>query len=80
MRWRGLPNATVTPIRDPANGFVGRYLNSSATISWSALQPSTNLAFMSDARETSTTVSGVIGRERNGLFFSQSGRDGGGDG
>jgi hypothetical protein len=60
----------LTQIRDATNQFVGRFADSSATISWSASQRSTGFEFTSDAASTSTTVSGVIGHERNGKFFS----------
>ena len=68
VRWRG--KAAPMPIRDTTNHFVGQYIDSNATIVWSAEQRSTHFAFTSDGAETTTTVSGVIGRERNGVFFS----------
>jgi hypothetical protein len=78
VRWRG--KASPVRISDATNRFRGRYIDSTATVAWSARQPSTNFAFVSDPASTSTTVSGVIGRERNGLFFDhQSGGDDVGD-
>jgi len=70
VRWRRQPGATLVPIRDATNGFVGQFIDSLATIAWSAQQPSTHFAFTSAPASSSTTVSGVIGRERNGRFFS----------
>jgi hypothetical protein len=68
VRWRG--KAAPAHLRDAAQGFVGLFIDSTATIAWSASQPSTNFAFTSAPAASSTTVSGVIGRERNGRFFS----------
>jgi hypothetical protein len=78
VRCRG--KASPVRISDATNRFRGRYIDSTATVAWSAREPSTNFAFVSDPASTSTTVSGVIGRERNGLFFDhQPGGDDGGD-
>jgi len=68
VHWRG--KAAPTRIRDTTNNFVGQFIDSLATIAWSARQQSTNFAFTSAAASTSKTISGVIGRERNGSFFS----------
>jgi hypothetical protein len=70
IRWSG--KAAPVAIRDATNRFVGSYIDSLATIAWSASQPSTNFAYQSDPAATSTTVSGVIGQERNGVFFNLS--------
>jgi len=68
VRWRG--KAAPVHIRDATNHFVGDFIDSLATIAWSARQPSTHFAFTSAPANTSKTISGVIGRERNGSFFS----------
>lgn len=68
VRWRG--KAAPVQIRDTTNHFIGQFIDSTATIVWSAVQKSTHFTFTSDKAETTTTVSGVIGRERNGIFFS----------
>jgi hypothetical protein len=68
VRWRG--KATPVHIRNTTNHFVGDFIDSLATIAWSAWQPSTHFAFISGPAAKTTTVSGVIGRERNGSFFS----------
>jgi hypothetical protein len=67
VRWRG--KAAPTQIRDTTNHFVGQYIDSTATIVWSAEQRSTHFAFTSGEANTTTPISGVIGRERNGAFF-----------
>jgi len=58
-----------TAINDSTNGFRGVYRNSSATLAWSAHEPVAHFRFDSAAASTSTTVSGVIGREFNGKFY-----------
>jgi len=63
-----LPNSTT-----PTTGFGGVFRDSTAQISWSANEPAAHFEFESDAASTSTTVSGVIGREKNGIFFSGEG-------
>jgi hypothetical protein len=67
VRWQG--TAAPTHIRDETNHFVGDFIDSTATIVWSAVQRSRHFAFSSDEAGT-TTISGVIGQERNGVFFS----------
>jgi len=68
VRWQG--KGELTRLSDAANGFNGKFIDSNATIAWSANQPSTHFQFVSAAADTSTTVSGVIGFERNGRFFN----------
>jgi len=68
VRWRG--KAAPVPFRDTTNHFVGDYVDSTATITWSAEQRATDFSFASHDAKDTTTVSGVIGRERNGVFFS----------
>ena len=68
VQWQA--KSALTQIRDTTNHFVGTLADSLATISWSASQRSTGFEFTSDAASASTTVSGVIGHERNGNFFS----------
>jgi len=65
VRWQG--TSKLAKLADATNHFTGLFRNSPATITWSASQPATHFAFTSAA--PSTTVSGVIGRERNGTFF-----------
>jgi len=68
VRWQG--KTAPVHIRDTTNQFVGDYIDSTATIVCSAEQRSTHFSFTSDPAATSTPVSGVIGQERNGTFFS----------
>jgi len=67
VRWQG--KGALTRLSDAANHFNGMFIDSNATIVWSANQPSTHLQFVSDVAGTST-VSAVIGFERNGRFFN----------
>ena len=75
VRWTAKPDAKLTRIRDANNHFTGRYIDSNATIVWSANQPASrkhpSFTFATDTKP-STSVSVVIGRERNGSFFADS--------
>ena len=68
VRWRG--KAAPVQLRDTTNQFTGRFIDSTATIVWSARQPTTHFAFVS--AQDSATISAVIGRERNGRFFNDA--------
>jgi hypothetical protein len=52
-------------VTDSGQGFTGRFQLCTAAIEWSATAP--NFSFVSDS---SSDVRSVIGRERNGIFFS----------
>jgi hypothetical protein len=52
---------------DDANDFGGRFIQTEATIEWSARKP--GFRFRSDPAASSTTVLAFIGRERNGVYF-----------
>ncbi len=67
VHWKG--KGPLTRVSDPKNGFDGMFADSNAWISWSADEPAKGFRYVSDAASTSTTVSGVIGHERNGVFF-----------
>ena len=67
VRWQG--KAAPRQLRDTANGFAGVFIDSNATIAWSANQLSSNFAFSSEPADRSTTISGVLGHELNGRFF-----------
>jgi hypothetical protein len=67
VRWKAKSTAKLTPISDATNHFSGKFIDSNATIVWSASQ--TGFTFATDAAPT-TPVSGVIGHERNGRFFA----------
>ncbi len=66
MRWVG----TSSPIEftNAAQGFTGTFTLSTVTIEWSAR--TTGFQFVSDPADTSVTVAGIMGEERNGVFFA----------
>ena len=54
-------------IRDPQNGFEGRFVETQAFAQWTSSQK--GFTFVSDPLETSNSSFAVIGHERNGVFF-----------
>ncbi len=68
VRWQD--KGPRTRLSDATNHFNGMFIDCNATIDWSANQPSTHFQFVSADADTSTTVSAVIGFERNGRFFN----------
>jgi hypothetical protein len=56
-------------VSDSVHQFAGRYSLSKVRMSWSATAPS--FTFASDPADKTINVKSVIGRERNGLFFSE---------
>jgi hypothetical protein len=69
MRWTAIERAMQ--VTDPTHGFTGRFRISKVQIEWSAQTPT--FEFVSDKADTTINVSSVIGRERNGVFFSPGG-------
>jgi hypothetical protein len=65
-QWRAV--GPLTHISDPAKGFQGEFMESQATIQWSADEPALDFRFVSDASAPTDTIGGAIGRERNGVF------------
>jgi len=65
--WGGM--GTVVKLRDKVNGFVGDFLENSASIVWSA--SSAGLLYQSGPEDTSISVFAEVGHERNGRFFPQ---------
>ena len=65
VRWQG--TGQPVEVSDAVNHFRGEFLQTTATIEWSAHR--SDFEFVSDPAETSTTVFAVIGHERNGVFF-----------
>ena len=65
-------------LRNEAEGWGGDYVETKSRIAWSARQE--GFAYQSDPLSTSTSVWGVVGRQRSGAFFRQPGlpRTGGG--
>ena len=74
-RWTAAPGKTLTTLTDTTDGFTGSFIDSNATLVWSAISPSTGFTFRTTPGEHPTTVSGVIGHERNGRFFSSKSDD-----
>ncbi len=56
-------------IHDPSQGFEGDFVEGRATIEWSATNED-GFRFVSDRASTTTTISALVGKERNGSFFS----------
>jgi hypothetical protein len=67
MTWTA--TGDVFNVSDSVHKFAGRYSLSKVRMTWSAIAP--NFTFVSDPAEATTNVKSVIGRERNGLFFSE---------
>ena len=66
VQWSGVKRRFQ--VQDAVNGFRGTFVETAATIEWSSSDE--RLDFVSDPADTSTTVSAVLGREHNGVFFS----------
>ena len=68
MKW----TATGDPfnVSDPVHTFAGRFSLATVDIDWSASVPSSGFSFTSNA-SSNVNVKSVIGRERNGIFFSE---------
>lgn len=54
-------------VTNAVQDFEGQFIETGATISWSAAQ--TGFDFVSEAPNPARSVYSVIGRERNGVFF-----------
>ncbi len=54
-------------LRDATNVFRGEFVETGATLEWSAREAT--LHFESDPANTSTSVFAALGQERNGVFF-----------
>ncbi|HEV2477705.1 MAG TPA: hypothetical protein VGX22_14280 [Candidatus Dormibacteraeota bacterium] len=57
-------------VSDPVHTFAGRFSLATVSIEWSGTVPSTGFKFTSDP-SSNLNVKSVIGRERNGIFFSE---------
>ena len=72
INWSGVTRKVK--VRDAKNGFAGRFLETGATMTWSASQKKQfdspdGFTFVSDAAKTTITHFAQIGHERNGVFF-----------
>ena len=65
--WTG-PVSTRQHVRDATNQFVGDYVLSKATMTWSASKP-TGFRYVSNPKNTVSAFA-LLGHERNGIFFS----------
>jgi hypothetical protein len=63
--WDGI--LATAQIRNPLQQFEGLFLQTGATIEWSAEQP--GFLFQSEAADPSRNLISVLGQERNGAFF-----------
>ena len=68
VEWSGILDKAH--IRNEAMNFEGNFLQTGSTIRWSALNPSTGFQFTSDEPDPAGVIYAVIGRERNGVFFT----------
>lgn len=68
VEWAGILDRQH--VRNEAQNFEGTFLQTGSTIEWSAVNPSTGFQFTSDPPDPAGVVGAVIGRERNGVFFT----------
>ena len=69
VRWTP-PVTRKVHVADPATEFDGTFLETHATVTWSASED--GFTFVSDPAPTSIQLFAETGRERNGVFFSAS--------
>ena len=68
IQWSGVLDRQN--IRNEAMSFEGQFIQTGATIRWSARNPATGFEFVSEPPNPARNVYSFIGRERNGVFFS----------
>lgn len=66
VEWSGLLDSAE--IRKETQGFEGTFLQTGATIRWSSEQA--GFRFQSEEPDPARNLLAVIGRERNGIFFT----------
>jgi hypothetical protein len=66
MTWTG--QRPLMDVTDAVHGFTGSFMFSAVAIDWSAQEA--GFSFVSDPAGTTSSVAAVMGRERNGVFFS----------
>ena len=64
VQWDG--DGTPVKVRDEKNGFTGEFIQTTASIEWSAR----TAGFRFKSNPETTNEFSEIGRERNGVFFS----------
>lgn len=65
VHWKG--GGKHFNVRDFNTGMAGEFIMSPATMTWSAT--SNGQTYVSGPEETSFSVAGQVGQERNGVFF-----------
>src|SRR5215467_2181765 len=68
MRWTAVEQEPSMKVTDPVHRFTGKFRITTVEIAWSAKVGS--FVFVSDPPSRTVNVRSVIGRERNGVFFS----------
>ena len=66
VEWSGI--LSMAPIDNAVQNFKGSFLSTGATISWSAQED--GFMFQSEAPNPGRNLVSVLGREKNGVFFS----------
>ena len=61
------PGMSRFKVRDETFGVAGQFIRNTATMAWAA--SSAGQSYASDPENTSASVSGQVGHERNGVFF-----------
>ena len=69
VRWFGVTQRAK--VADPELDFGGQFIEDHSTIWWSASQ--SGFHFVSDSAATSSSYISVLGKERNGVFFTRPG-------
>lgn len=67
VEWSGVIKRVK--VRNAAEGFIGQFAVTHATLEYSASVPAHDFEFVSDPAATSISVFAQIGHERNGVFF-----------
>jgi hypothetical protein len=66
VEWTGI--VAMAQIENTMQNFKGSFLSTGATINWSAEEE--GFQFQSEAPDPSRNVVSVLGREKNGVFFT----------
>lgn len=66
VEWRGI--VEMAQIENTTQHFKGSFLSTGATIKWSAKEE--GFEFQSEAPDPSRNLISVLGREKNGVFFT----------
>ncbi len=66
VEWRGI--VAMEEIHNSSQNFMGSFLSTGATIKWSADEP--GFHFESETPDPKWNLVSVLGREKNGVFFT----------